>query len=253
MAHLRPVRRCGHRSYASPPGPGRRHVGRGVLLGVVPAAAVLDVLTMGYLYVITFLAGTFDVSASTSSSAVRARHAVHKPHRRGGAGQRLQQLHDPVRKDEMHHHQIHRERLQVRAVPRRAGPGRGMGPAAPTADPMLIVLGDAHLNLRDLMLLVPINHPQIPPRCPDPAHTRSDLAGTGPGDRPGKSENSRFDPRAPGCLPGLRFEPRPGLVICSGGSRPGSSSFDGGEEELPLFRDTRCSTRTSLPARSSRL
>jgi MFS family permease len=37
------------------------HVGRGLLLGSVPASAALGVLTMNQLYVVTFLAGTLDV------------------------------------------------------------------------------------------------------------------------------------------------------------------------------------------------
>jgi len=76
-------------------------------------------------------------------------HAVHEPDRGGGAGQRLQQRHHPVRRQELHHQQVHRERLQGRPVAHRArpgalGPGRGVGPPAAALDPVLVVLGDPH-------------------------------------------------------------------------------------------------------------
>ena len=94
--------------------------------------------------------------------------AVHEPHRRGGPGQRLQQRDHPVRGHELHDHQVHRERGQVRAVADRAGPGPlgsggGVGPPASAARHLvLVVLGDPHRDLRDLVGLVGVDHAQIP-------------------------------------------------------------------------------------------
>jgi hypothetical protein len=95
-----------------------------------------------------------------------ADHAVHEPHRGGRPGQRLQQRHDPVRGQEMHHYQVDSERGQAGAVPDRPGPRpvrSGGGVAAPAAalDPMLVVLGDGDRDLRDLVLLIAIDHAEI--------------------------------------------------------------------------------------------
>ena len=94
-------------------------------------------------------------------------HAVHEPNRRGGAGQRLQQRDDPMRGDELHHHQIHRERRQVGAVPDRPGPGPvgaagGVQPPAAALDLVLVVLGDGDGDLRDLVLLVAVHDTEVP-------------------------------------------------------------------------------------------
>ena len=94
---------------------------------------------------------------------------MHEAHRGGRAGQRLQQRHHAVRGNEVHHHQIHRESLQVRAVPDRSYTGAfgsvgGVHPAAPAAHLVLVVLGHPHGHLRDLMGLVAVDHPQIPGR-----------------------------------------------------------------------------------------
>jgi hypothetical protein len=48
----------------------------------------------------------------------------------------------------------------------------------------------------------------------------------------GLSFHARYDPAAPGCLPGRRFPPA--FLRCSSGMRPGRSSVDGGIEEFPL-------------------
>ena len=92
--------------------------------------------------------------------------AVHEPDRGRGAGQRLQQRHHPVGGQEVHDHQVHRERGQARAVtdrtrPRPLGAGRGGGPPAPTRHLVLVVLRDPHGHLRDLMLLVGVDHTEI--------------------------------------------------------------------------------------------
>jgi hypothetical protein len=55
-------------------------------------------------------------------------------------------------------------------------------------------------------------------------------------------------PGARGCVPRFRFDPA-GLFGFSGDDvLPGSSSLDGGIEELPEFRESRCSSLASFPA-----
>jgi hypothetical protein len=55
----------------------------------------------------------------------------------------------------------------------------------------------------------------------------------------GLSRQARFDPCAPGCLPGFRFGPLPRTGFTGGGVRPGTSSIEGGIDELPLLRPSR--------------
>ena len=94
--------------------------------------------------------------------------AVHETYRGRGPGQRLQQRDHPVRGHELHDHQVHRERGQVRPVADRAGPGPlgsggGVGPPASAARHLvLVVLGDPYRDLRDLVGLVGVDHAQIP-------------------------------------------------------------------------------------------
>ena len=59
---------------------------------------------------------------------------------------------------------------------------------------------------------------------------------------------ARCEPGAPGCLPGLRPPPFLRPALPSGGLRPGWSSIDGGRDEFPLLRDSRCSSRSSFAA-----
>ena len=137
---------------------------------------------------------------------------MHEPDRGGGAGQRVQQLHHPVRGNELHHHQIHREGLQVRPVPDRTGPGalgagRGVHNAAAAQHLMLVVLGDPHRDLRDLVLLVAVHDPQIrrpgqlraapAPPLREPVQLFGRVVGPG-----------QMRPRRPGLLAPLA--PRPG-------------------------------------------
>lgn len=65
----------------------------------------------------------------------------------------------------------------------------------------------------------------------------------------GASDQDRFIPGAPFCLPLDRFgiaRPLPD----DGGVPPGRSSLLGGIEEFPLFRDSRCSSRANRADRS---
>ncbi len=92
---------------------------------------------------------------------------MHEPDRRGGPGQRFQQRDHPVRGQELHHHQVDGERLQVRAVADRPGsgalgPSRGVDLPAAALHLVLLVLGDLHRDLGDLVLLVAVNDSEIP-------------------------------------------------------------------------------------------
>ena len=57
-------------------------------------------------------------------------------------------------------------------------------------------------------------------------------------------------PGAPGCLPRFRVTPPRRFGFTAGGVLPGSSSFDGGIDELPLLRESRCSSRASRASSS---
>ena len=85
--------------------------------------------------------------------------------------------------------------------------------------------------------------PPGPWRRPAQRRTRTRPAGgTVPS---GRSDQARYDPGAPGCLPGLR-PPLPRFGLAGGGVRPGRSLADGATEELPLLRPRRrCSSWTS--------
>jgi len=66
----------------------------------------------------------------------------------------------------------------------------------------------------------------------------------------GLSVNARCEPVAPRCLPRLRGGSSLRGGLAGGGVRPGSSSFDGGLEELALLRESRCSALASLTVKS---
>lgn len=116
---------------------------------------------------------------------------------------------------------------------------------------MLVVLGDPHRDLRDLVLLEAVDHPQIRGVC----QILAAVATTGrehPRRSCGSSVHARCDPGTPGCLSRVRAGPdRPRRGFSGGGGLPGPSSRDGGLEELPEFRDSRCSNRASFAARAS--
>ncbi len=68
--------------------------------------------------------------------------------------------------DDLHRHQVHRERGQVGAGPDRPGPGPvgpvgGVDLPAAALDPVLVLLGDRDPDLRDLVLLGAVDHSQI--------------------------------------------------------------------------------------------
>jgi hypothetical protein len=62
----------------------------------------------------------------------------------------------------------------------------------------------------------------------------------------GLADQARCDPGAPGCLPWARLPSGRGRRAFPGRLRPGWASIDGGNEELPLFRDTSRSSRSSF-------
>ena len=65
----------------------------------------------------------------------------------------------------------------------------------------------------------------------------------------GASDQDRFVPGAPFCLPLARLGVARPLPV--GGVPPGLSSKLGGIEEFPLLRDNRCSSFATLAASSS--
>ena len=114
---------------------------------------------------------------------------------------------------------------------------------------MLVVLGDGDRDLRDLMLLVAVHDTEIV--CPGQVLTAvaaalgepvATLFGViGPGQmraRRAGLPRDRFGPPRPRCLSG-------------GAGLPGSSSLEGGFEEFPELRDSRCSTLASRAVRAS--
>ena len=107
------------------------------------------------------------------------------------------------------------------------------------------------VDLRDLVLLVAVDDSQIGRR----GQVLAALAG--PVREPvgcsfGVVGPRQVEPRRPGLLPPLAFGSPPRRLDLGGtGGLPGSSSLDGGLEEFCEFRDSRCSSRASRPARAS--
>jgi len=102
---------------------------------------------------------------------------VHPARARRCAGQRCHQLHTPLYRDCVHHHQVHAPALQVRPVRHRCvgqavGPVGDVDPPADAAHRVQVVLGAGGAHLRDLVLLVRTGNPQVGPVskvCPAPA------------------------------------------------------------------------------------
>ena len=123
-------------------------------------------------------------------------------------------------------------------------------PAA-ALDLVLVVLGDLHGDPRDLVLLVAVHDPQIPGAAQiitavaaafgEPVAALIGVIGP-----------RQMRPRRPGLLAPRPLRPtRAALALSGAAGLPGSSSFDGGLEELPELRDSRCSSLASFPARAS--
>ena len=81
--------------------------------------------------IVAIVAGTIGFATLSPAFAQQAQQpggaseqAVYEPDRGRGPGQRFQQRDHPVRGHELHHHEVHRERGQVRPVANRAGPSR---------------------------------------------------------------------------------------------------------------------------------
>jgi len=113
---------------------------------------------------------------------------------------------------------------------------------------MLIELPHRRDHQRNLGLLVTVNHPQIGRAgqiLPALTHTLGEPVELIVG---GLGQRQMRSPR-PGLL-ALR-PARPRRSAGFGPVLPTSSSFDGGLEEFLLLRESRCSTRASLAARSS--
>jgi hypothetical protein len=87
--------------------------------------------------------------------------------------------------------------------------------------------------------------PSSAPHSQRPSGNRSTRSASG--------RQPRFAPAAPRCLPRLRPSPPAGgfLIGSPGAVLPGSPSFDGGIDELPLLRDTNRSNRANRAASST--
>jgi hypothetical protein len=120
-------------------------------------------------------------------------------------------------------------------------------PPAAARHSVQVMLNHLRGHQRDLDLLMRSHHPQVGRAVQGGAaltHPRRECGTVSSG----CSLQARCGPRAPGCLPCLRFPP-PGCLR-GGGVWPGRSSADGGIEELPLLREESRSSRSALAARS---
>jgi hypothetical protein len=100
------------------------------------------------------------------------------------------------------------------------------------------------------VLLITIHHTEIRGPGQIPAAVAAALGKPIP-TLAGFSVKARYAPGAPGCLPRFRVTPPRRFGFTAGGVLPGSSSFDGGIDELPLLRESRCSSRASRASSSS--
>ncbi len=91
---------------------------------------------------------------------------VHETGGGGGAGQRGEDLHHAVHRDEVDNQQVDRKGAEIRPVfhaagTRTLGPGGGVDSPAGTGHRMLVVLRNGHRHQRDLVLLVAVHDPQV--------------------------------------------------------------------------------------------
>ena len=101
---------------------------------------------------------------------------------------------------------------------------------------MLVVLGDPHRDLRDLVLLVAVDHTQIPRRRPDPAPQSQRPVGNRSRRSCGSSVHARCDPGAPGCLPRARAGPDPDAAASPApGACPGRHHARAGSRSCPSY------------------
>ena len=137
----------------------------------------------------------------------------------------------------------------IRARPHRGGGARPLcrPRAGPTCSWSVVRLSD--LDPAGL-LATPTTAPLAPLACKNGAPHPQRPVGNNCRRLSGASVNANREPGAPGCLPRDRTDP-PRRDFCGAGGLPGSSSRDGGLEELPEFRDSRCSTRASFAASAS--
>jgi len=98
------------------------------------------------------------------------------------------------------------------------------------------------------MLLIPVHDPQIPALA-QPRATLATAFWKPVNPIVGDLHPGQVRPRRPRLLTPQPL--RPATALRLGGVRPGSSSRDGGIEELPELRDSRCSNRASLPTSCS--
>jgi hypothetical protein len=113
-----------------------------------------------------------------------------------------------------------------------------------------VVLGDPNHHRRDLVLLIAVDHTQIQragqayaaPTAAGRKQLTPPVRSVGEG-QPGARRAGLLAPRPP--------RPTPRRGFCGAGGLPGSSSREGGLEELPELRDNRCSTRASFAVSAS--
>ena len=111
------------------------------------------------------------------------------------------------------------------------------------------VIGDR--DLRDLVLLIAVDHPQIAWRRPGPGRSSQRPVGNRSRWSSG-SVHARCDPRRPALLTPRPLRPTPRRCFSgAGGVCPDRHPARAGIEELPELRDSRCSTRASFAAQPS--
>src|SRR5215213_8861178 len=101
---------------------------------------------------------------------------------------------------------------------------------------MLVLLGYGVGDLRDLVLLITVHNTEVP------GSGEIITTVTAAFGKPVTALVGVIGPR--------QGRPRP-RCLSGGAGLPGSSSLDGGFEEFPEFRDSRCSSLASFPDKTS--